>query len=70
MVTRLHCLGMNEVSCDPLLVSFRLHPLPVHPSVLYTVQLYTVRTLLLFSRFIGGWRTSEERSALGKEDGS
>ena len=38
----------------------------------YTCTLYctTVRTLLLFSRFIGGWRTSEERSALGKEDGS
>ena len=34
IVARLHCLSMNEVSCDPLLVSFRLHPLPV----LYTVH--------------------------------
>ena len=38
MVARLHCLSMNEVSCDPLLVSFRLHPLPVHTAVLYTVH--------------------------------
>ena len=49
MVARLHCLSMNEVSCDPLLVSFRLHPLPVLYCTLYTALYCTVQLGVLYT---------------------